>query len=417
MNKILFLKPPNSSSRFTRSGSLYPPLGLCQLAAMFSKDEFSLLDAEADGMSDEQARVQIEKIDPRFAILTASSFNLNVIEKWARWFKGNDIIVIAGGPHPTLLPFDFFSKCPSVDYAVRGEGELILPHLLHALKNGRTIPEGACSERVTHGGIKAGRKHRMQDFTWHPFPTFDGLNLEKYWCPDAAHSPMITMMTARGCPNRCSFCSAPALHGRRLRGWSVTQVLNELQRLVVLGVKEISFLDDGFTSNRERAVEICKGMINEGLGLSWFCNARADRLDNSLAAIMSEAGCHQIYLGLESGSQQILYNVNKDLDLSTVRPTVDILRKNNVGVSAGFVIGLPGENDKTVEETIRFACELKPDRIQFSRFVPLPGSALGNIQSTGLSGEFHKGGSTRLEVWIREAYQRCSNDHWGAPSW
>jgi radical SAM superfamily enzyme YgiQ (UPF0313 family) len=105
------------------------------------------------------------------------------------------------------------------------------------------------------------------------------------------------------------------------------------------------------------------------------------------------------------------------LDLSTVRPTVDILRKNNVGVSAGFVIGLPGENDKTVEETIRFACELKPDRIQFSRFVPLPGSALGNIQSTGLSGEFHKGGSTRLEVWIREAYQRCSNDHWGAPSW
>ncbi len=416
MKDLLFFKPPSSSSRFTRSGSIYPPLGLCQLAAMFNEDEYLILDAEVEGLDEEQARQKIGLINPRLVALTVSSFSLKLYERWAKWFKRNNIIVVAGGPHPTLMPEDFFNKCPNIDWAIRGEGELVFPIVVKALLNNKLPTSGICSQRKENGTIVIGESHRVNDFAKHPFPVFHGLDLFKYWCPDADQAPMITMMTGRGCPGRCSFCSAPTLHGRKIRGWSVGQVLLELKKLANMGIREISFLDDGFTTDRKRAAALCQGIVDEGLDISWFCNARVDRLDDTLVVMMKSAGCHQVYLGLESGSQKILNKVKKGLLLQSAEVGVEILRRHDLGISAGFVIGLPGEDDNTVDQTINFASRIKPDRIQFSRFVPLPGSELGKWGAVDSSNEFHSGGTGRIERWIESAYLRCRDESWGAAS-
>lgn len=417
MSELLFFKPPNSASKFTRSGSIYPPLGLCQLAAMFPGEQVEILDAEAEDLDTESAKGRIARINPRVALLTASSFTLPLIEEWARWFKDQKIQVVVGGPHPTLLPRDFFQKCPSVDLAIRGEGELILPAIVKSLQDKAPFPDQACCWRTGTGEIRIGKVHRIQDFSNHPFPDFSNLDMTKYWCPDAKRRPMATMMTTRGCNNSCGFCSAPALHGKKTRGWSPQQILEELQRLHSCGIREVSFLDDGFTSNRERAIEICTGIRRLDLDLSWFCNARADSFDKELVSAMANAGCHQVYLGLESGSEQILSNARKNLNLDQMRRGVGLVREQGIGISAGFVIGLPGETDDTVLQSISLANELKPDRIQFSRYVPLPGSRLGKMVTGHTECNFHRKGRDQVGVWIEEAYRRCNKAGWGLPSW
>ncbi len=134
-----------------------------------------------------------------------------------------------------------------------------------------------------------------REFQSLPFPRFDGLPIHNYWCPDAKKKPMVTFMTARGCPFKCGFCNSPLLFGKAVRGWEVPAILDELQRLVVeAGVQEVSFVDDVFTAVPRRTLELCRGMIERRLGLSWFCNARADQINGTLAAAMAEAGCHQV---------------------------------------------------------------------------------------------------------------------------
>ena len=417
MTDLLFFKPPHSASRFTRSHSIYPPLGLCQLSVQFPAGRKRILDAEAEGLDSSAAKIKIADISPQVVLMTASSFTLPLIEEWARWFKENDIRVIAGGPHPTLLPKDFFARCPSVDLAIRGEAESVLPAVIESLLRGKNLPSEICCQRTPGGEILVGRVQRISNFRDHPFPDFTGLDMTRYWCPDARCRPMATMMTTRGCRHRCSFCSAPALSGGKVRGWAPTQVLDELTRLASRGIREISFLDDGFTSNRERAKALCSVILERGLNLSWFCNARADCLDEELALVMAKSGCHQVYLGLESGSEQILRSVNKDLHLDQVRRGARLLRGQGIGISAGFVIGLPGESEYTVAETIRLARELQPDRIQFSRFTPLPGSPLGRKAGKISGGDFHSRGQDLVGRWIEEAYRQCRMEAWGRPSW
>lgn len=416
MSDLLFFKPANTASNFTRSGSIYPPLGLCQLAAMFPREQVMVMDAEAEALDDQVAQARIESISPKIAMMTASSFTLDIVEQWASWFKYRDIPVIVGGPHPTLLPEDFFRRCPSVDLAVRGEAELVLPSLVGSIFDSRPPESDDCCLRLPSGELHISKTHRVRDFSSLPFPSFSELDMTKYWCPDARLKPLATMMTARGCNQHCTFCSTPAIAGRKPRGWSPEQVVEELWHLCQSGIREVSFLDDGFTSDRQRAISICHGILKAGIGLSWFCNARADCLDDELVRTLADAGCHQIYLGLESGSEEILRKIQKRLTVDQMKRGTALLRRYGIGVSAGFVIGFPGETRETVDQTISLAWNLKPDRIQFSRFLPLPGSTLCKTFKNYAPTSFHDRGQDQTGQWIDEAYRQCCTSLWGQPS-
>ena len=410
---IVLLQPPGACTGFTRSGSIYPPLGLCQIAASCPEDRVMVLDAEGHGWSDEETINQLASLDPACVGLSASTYGLTLVETWARAVKSLGASVIAGGPHATLEPTDLLCKCPSVDTVVRGEAELVFGQILARVSD--SLPLDGLPGVVTRNGSASSKILRVTDFSGLPFPRYEGLPLEQYTCPDAVRGPMITFMSTRGCPNSCTFCASPVLVGRQLRGWPVENVLGQLKYLTRnLGVREISFVDDGFTANRGRALALCQGMVELELDLSWFCNARADRVTPALAHVMANAGCHQVYLGLESGSQQMLDTVGKRTSIESMVRGAEILRTAGINLSAGFVIGLPGETDETVEATINLAREINPRRLQFTRYTWLPGSAMGEAKPVQEGGFHNCTDDDQVGEWITRAYK---NSGFGSTTW
>ncbi|HEY8375998.1 MAG TPA: radical SAM protein [Nannocystis sp.] len=415
----MLLQPPGACREFTRSGSSYPPLGLCHLAALVPRELAVVLDADGEGLDEAATLAAIDVLSPRVVGLTATSYTLELIERWARPLAARGIAVIAGGPHASLAPVDLLRRCPSVEHAFMGEGEPVFPDIVARAAAGQ--PLRGLPGVLTRGDDVPPEIVRCDSFEDVPFVDFTGLPVERYGCPDARRRPMLTLLTARGCPHRCGFCSSPTLLGRKLRGPSVEQVLMQLDLLVERhGVREISFVDDVFTLPPRRALALCRGMIDFGFDLSWFCNARADQITDELAAAMAAAGCHQVYLGFESGSQDILDRIHKGTTVAALERGAEILRRHGIARSVGFVIGLPGETDATVDASIELALRVQPERLQFTRFTPLVGSPLYEEARTrgARSLGFHQRvRDDQVDVWIARAYAACRADDWGKESW
>jgi anaerobic magnesium-protoporphyrin IX monomethyl ester cyclase len=414
---VILLQPPDLCKTFTRSGSVYPPLGLCQLAAVDKNDVIQVIDAEGEGLTNEQTEKLLQELKPRIVGLSATSFTLEIVEKWANFCKSINSTVIVGGPHPSLSPLNTFEKCPSIDFIVRGEGEIVINELIEQIlyeKFDRQLA-GVCSRKNNDFHID-DEILKVDNFAQLPFPDLSNMPIKNYWCPDAVSLPMVTMMTTRGCPYRCEFCSSPAVMGKKVRGWGIEQVVSELKYLhFELGVKEISFVDDVFTINRKRTIELCNEIVKQNIKITWFCNARADHIDDEIARAMKLAGCHQTYLGFESGSQVILNNIKKGTTIERLVKGAEILKKHGIKRSIGFVLGLPGENEETVLKSIELAQSLQPERLQFTRFTPLVGSPLENFRMN--ENGFHKQGDDQIGNWIKKAYQECQGVSWGKESW
>ena len=414
---VVLLQPPNMCKTFTRSGSVYPPLGLCMLAAVDRNNIIQILDAEGEGLSDVETKKRLTDIKPKIVGLTATSFTLDLVEQWAHFAKSIGATVIVGGPHPSLDPKGTFDRCSSVEFIVRGEGEVVINELVESILENRfnSLIKGVCRRRINDYQIDS-HILKVDDFDKVPFPLLEGLPIVKYWCPDVINTPMVTMLTTRGCPYKCHFCSSPAVMGRKIRGWSIAKIIAELKFLhFELGVKEISFVDDVFTINRKRTIELCNEMVKNNLKITWFCNARADHITEEIAFAMKNAGCHQVYLGFESGDQGILNNIKKGTTVDRLTKGANILQNHGIGRSIGFVLGLPGETDETVERSIALAKKLKPERLQFTRFTPLVGSALENFKFE--TNGFHEKGNDQVGRWIQQAYQECQSPTWGKESW
>jgi len=201
----------------------------------------------------------------------------------------------------------------------------------------------------------------------------------------------------------------------------VEDVLDELEWLVQeKGVKEVSFVDDVFTAIPRRTQALCEGMVQRELGLSWFCNARADQVNARLADAMAAAGCHQVYIGMESGDPEMLKFISKGAKLPTLERGAALLGAAGVKRSVGFVIGLPGETDETVSRSIELAKRVKPERIQFSRWTPLAGSPLvkaGYGRTEGGDAGFHdRLAEDQVSRWLARCYSECWGDGWGKTS-
>lgn len=405
---LVLLQPKGTTKKYTRSSSIYPPLGLCQISAMLPEERVYILDAEGLNLSDEDTKKEILNMKPRILGMTTTSFTIDNIEKWSIWAKENNIVVIVGGPHATINPEDLFIKCQSVDYVVRGEAEEIIEKLIDDIINNK-IPDypGVCYKRDNQVVISEVIL-RINDLSEIPFPRVSGLPIKNYYCPDAKETPMMLMQLSRGCPNGCAFCSASFVQGKKIRYFSTNAIIDQLEYLAnELNIKEISFVDDGFTTNKKMALEICNGIIERNIKLSWFCNARADCLNEDLVKKMKQAGCHQIYIGCESGNNEILKSVNKNITINQLFKASELLHKYDIDLSVGFIIGLPGETFETVKESVNLAIALCPNKTQFSRFVSLPGSKLFNEVGPN-SYLFHQKYDDEIGNWIKFAYNQIN---------
>ncbi len=184
------------------------------------------------------------------------------------------------------------------------------------------------------------------------------------------------MTTSRGCPAKCSFCTAPTFHGKQARVNSADRILEELERITALGYREIFFRDETFTAYKKRNQRVCEEILSRGLDLTWICNGRVDMIDKETMALMKRAGCHYIKFGVESGVQEILDNIRKG---TRVEQAIDAYRwAHEVGIDthAHFMIGNPGDTKDTVQTTIDHALRLDPTTATFGISTPYPGTPL-----------------------------------------
>jgi anaerobic magnesium-protoporphyrin IX monomethyl ester cyclase len=220
---------------------------------------------------------------------------------------------------------------------------------------------------------------------------------------------MITMMTQRGCVASCAFCNTPQIHGSSIRGWSTEQVTAELVNLTQMHkVQEISFVDDVFTNRPGGPRKLCNMIVEAGLDLTWYCNVRADQVTPKMARAMADAGCHQVFLGFESGCDEMLKRINKGETVADLERGAGMLKDAGIHLSIGCIVGLPSETQGTVNKSIALCNRVKPYRAQFTRFTPIPGSKLADhYDSLGAYGFHNRSGDDQVETWLKQCYNEC----------
>jgi len=214
-----------------------------------------------------------------------------------------------------------------------------------------------------------------------PFPAFHLLPITKYrpHPPHGRQLPSIPIVTSRGCPYRCIYCSK-SVFGGKYRASSPTYIADEIEYLMdKFNVREITFYDDVFTLNKKRVIAICEELERRRIEIPWTCETRVNLVNEELVEKMKKAGCYMIAYGVESGTQEILDNLKKDITLEQATRAFELTHKIGIQTIAYFMIGSPGETAETIEETIKFAKKLDPDFVQFSITTPFPGTELCDL--------------------------------------
>jgi len=384
--KVMLILP---SSRFVlkdKLGITSVPLGLAYLASFLEKDNHKvrIIDSATLDYKKEDIRNQIEKFNPHLVGVTATTSSIYDAYSVAKLTKSFNykIKVVAGGPHVTFTATQTLKECPSIDIIVRGEGEETFRELVNSLEShGGHISFLKKIKGITfrdNGGIlETENRPFIKNLDEIPFPAYHLLPMDRYKLEGKRFAGI---MSSRGCPFSCIFCSSSELFGKIWRARSPENVVEEIKLLKYkYGVKEIEFLDDTFTLNKKRAERICDLLIRENLTISWACSSRVDTINESLIEKLKRAGCHTIYLGIESGSQRILNIIDKRITLAQAERAVNLIKKVKLNTLGSFIIGIPGETVKTIKKTISFAKKLSPSFVQFTICTPYPGTKLFKI--------------------------------------
>lgn len=322
-------------------------------------------------------------------------------EDLAKKLKERGLRVVIGGPHVSSLFVQALADT-GADYAIAGEGEETLLELAEALENNR--PAEGISGLLTAAGKGLKKRDFIEDLDSLPFPDWEQIDPSK--CIKAPHGavvknfPVAPIVTSRGCPYSCKFCASPRLWDGKIRFRSPANVVDEIGYLVKrFGVREIHFEDDNLTLKKEHIEGICNLILRRGIKVSWATpnGVRADTLDPKLVRLMKKSGCYFLVFGIESGNQQILDNIHKKTDLIAIERAVRIARAEGLITQGFFIFGLPGETEKTIAESIKFAKRIALDRAQFLLLDVLPGSAL-----------WEELGGAKFADWHRRSYQQVT---------
>ncbi|MBI4697987.1 MAG: radical SAM protein [Nitrospirae bacterium] len=190
--------------------------------------------------------------------------------------------------------------------------------------------------------------------------------------------------TSRGCAHNCIFCVASLYYGKKVRYRSVLSVIDEIENHVVakFGIRHIWMYADDFTCSPAFVKELCRTIIARKIKITWWTNTRVDKLDEEMFCLMRDAGCFMLSIGGESGNAQILKTIRKGTKPEHIRNTVDLLRKVGINSLVYFLIGLPGETQETIRETIEFAKRINPDYVEFYPATPYPGTRFYEIAAS-----------------------------------
>jgi anaerobic magnesium-protoporphyrin IX monomethyl ester cyclase len=388
--KVLLINPPQTFYPGSEQPAGNLPIGLMYIAAVLQKGGVTveILDAfmaDSDfqagsgetltvGMPFDQIKQQIQTRKPDIVGI-AGPFTCQIENalKVSRIVKevNPKILTVMGGPHVTLVPKDFLEEAKDVDIAVIGEGEYAMPEVAQAFE-GKKPYSGILGIAFRQNGAVTVNPLRplIDNLDELPYPAYDLVDMEQYLSPKkigyrSFQNRAVSMITSRGCPFNCCFCAVHLHMGKKFRAHSAEYVLNHIQYVVEkFEVKNIFFEDDNLTLDLARFEAICDGIIQRKIKIGWETpnGVRADCLNLALLKKMKQSGCQSVFVGVESGDQQVLDNVIcKSLDLKRVVEFAKDSKSIGLKTGAFYIIGFPGETKADMQRTVDFALGLKRD--------------------------------------------------------
>lgn len=402
--KILLIKP---SCTVYKADPTLPsatlPFGIAYLASyLLSKgEEVMLIDALSEGienierfenktkigLSDEEIERRIREFKPDIVGITSmfTSFYLDA-HNLASLVKRIDpeIKVILGGAHASILP-ELSLKDKNIDIVVKGEGEITLWNIVQALKEGGDSSDVSGTVARKNGNIvKNPMRHFLKDLDCLPFPAYHLLPMEIYFetardSPYLMDSRMCGIISSRGCPGDCSYCSIHSVWGNRWRGRSPENVADEMEFLIKnYNIKEFSFLDDSVACSKKRMQGICDEIIRRKFKVHWSTPNGISHwtLDEPLLDKMKASGCYRITFGIESGNLKTREFIGwkKNISLDQGKTITRYANKIGLWTISTFILGFPYENERSIRDSIEYAVESDTDFAAFFLLMPFPGT-------------------------------------------
>jgi radical SAM superfamily enzyme YgiQ (UPF0313 family) len=396
----IWIRSQHRVGRRSRENMIWPQVSLAQLAALLVPDyTVKVVDAIAERMSWEAFEQLLEEKRPAYYLTQVTAPTLRNDMYGVFLAKSLGAKTIAFGTHVTPMTRETMRPFPALDFVLRGEPEATLRQLLDTLEGkepsdprvAKIVRETSLNEwmkqedRAGLGGILglAWRKDgeivinpdrpfipNLDDL---PIPLHHLLPLDKQRMP-MLKGPFTFIVTSRGCPAGCKFCIKHVSYQNSVRVRSPENVIEELKILADLGVHNIHMYADLFTVNRDHALGIAQGILDAGLDIKWTCNSRVDFVDREMLQIMGRAGCWLISWGIESANEQILKNVRKGYRKEQAMQALTWAKEAGVKNWGYFIIGLPGETEETIQETIAYSKQLPLDIALFHIAAPYPGT-------------------------------------------
>lgn len=350
-------------------------LGPLYIGASLEKygHDVKCIDMQAVKLSDEHILKEVEKWQSDIVGFScyylSYPYALRIASKIKE--KHPDIKIVFGGPHPSFKPGSAVSE-EAVDYVVIGEGEVTLPELVAAIENGGRLNKIHGIAYKSDGEIKLTPSRAViedLDSTAHPaWHLLDRKAIQSGVCG--------TIVTSRGCPFNCIFCSTSAFHGHKMRFHSVDWIIEEFD--VVSGLfSRIMIGDDHFTIKKHRILKICEKLKEKGIETNFWAETRVDAVDYEIVRALKRAGCTDLCFGVESAEERILKTVGKKITVEQAKKAIRIVEEAGIEGSASFIVGLPGQTKESVmESTLKFVVETEPTEVVSNILMLCPGAPI-----------------------------------------
>jgi radical SAM superfamily enzyme YgiQ (UPF0313 family) len=399
----IWIRSQHRVGRRSRENMVWPQVSLAQMAALLHPTyKVKVVDAIAERMTWPDFKKLMEKHAPKYYLTQVTAPTLENDMYGTFLAKNRGARTIAFGTHVTPIPRETLRTYATLDFVLCGEPDLTLRDLLDHLENRSDerpenirklfakhdpayAPAAKGGDGTDLGQIKGLVWRRGADIVVNvsrpfvadlddmPLPMHELLPIDTYRMP-LLNGPFTFIVPSRGCPAGCSYCIKHVSYQFSVRVRSPENVMQELWKLKEMGLNNVHMYADLFTVDRQHVMGICERMIAENIGLKWTCNSRVDFVDEELLKKMAQAGCHLIAWGIESGNEQILKHAHKGTTTAKARQSLSWAKKAGIKNWGYFIIGLPGETETTIRETIDFAKGLPLDIALFHIAAPYPGT-------------------------------------------
>ena len=365
--RVLLIKPFSWNS----AKGLGFPLSLGYLASTLQAvgEEVKVLDLQIAEREDYDGALfrALNEFSPELVGITCNSherfYSFDAARKIKQW---QDVPVVMGGPHVTFTAEETLHYIKEIDFVVLHEGEDTLVELTQALKSDQALADVKGLVYRKNGEVqRTALRSFIEDLDRLPPPARELFEVDKYdlYLPILDRPKAMHLLSSRGCPFSCGFCSAKEMAGKRIRFSSPESVINELKLIKTFypQYKWLFFYDDHFTLIKSRVIKICEGMIKNKFNFNWGCYGRVDSIDEELVDIMKEAGCRMISFGVESGSDEVLKLMHKSINTKMIERAITIVKQKGLVARSSFIFGYPGERFRDFLKTIQLCRRLGLD--------------------------------------------------------